>query len=1007
MALPAVLSEKGLAKFRTKLCERLLASGACTFGDKCQYSHAARARRNPKKVSYAPKPCPNPASCAVGDDCPLAHTLEEERYHPLVYKIAMCPGGRDCGGFYCHRAHTNEELRRPPPRSSEAQPSASSAAIGGTGSAGFGASGEMARPPVVEEPPETPPRRTRRRRSAISAESETPAPISPPAVFVPTPAPNVKASEERWWFVGEMRDLKVSFENLPQLGSTDIGAGAALVEGTIRRGVVLTGGTSGAATGGRDGRKELPCLVRVLAVGRGDMEHAAQVVRELKRWMSHCADSANAYMLRRTVATTALALPASISIMSDSVRRWHGPIFELVATFWPLQYLASGWASQLVDSIRVLHLQEIAHSTLSPASAVFGANGTLRVGDFLGKVKTLGLLAAGWTSDEKKEAWLAWYPPEVQRVVEAGGTHAGGQKDDAAQSMGSGHHSVRTSKSAPEAGTSTSKSWGTAFHDWQRIDAWQLGVTIFFLLTGEHPFGDCRSDLSVLCANITSDKRVNNGLLHGMPLFADLVSRLLERRPEKRILPFQAALHPALWSFSDAARFAAQLLSLPWPISPFGEEQPSPKGEPEGQASTTYVGAGAGSPTLESRLTAKVLDWLRHIPALSPFGPVAAPECRTGSAFKRILEDVCGKAVASTTPSAALSAAATAAAAAVAALGSAEETSRGPGPSTNLSASNPPTDPAPSSLARSQQHLRTDQPPHMPSPSPLDLATAAALTTTGRQNCAAAAAAEVVARTARPSSVAASAAAAALAYAPQPPPGLEAEAPWAARGHAAQVVAAATAAAEAAWWWYAQPHTSFGDSFGPLAAGLGTGGAILAPYPQWPVNVEVPAHFVAWSRPSATVSSAAAAVAGAAGMPPGTPTTPWLLPGSGPPWYTPRPWATAPPPLDLSPTHEECAAVASNDTSAVGAATWSGGGAIAVPDFAAVVADAAGAIVAAGPGSGAVLESIDAKLERLLAIFDDEAERTAARRWAATAAAAATQDASGEPLYYPFPPDSA
>ena len=82
MAQPSMLSDKGLARFRTKTCERILAGGICTFGSRCQYSHsAALPRRNPTKRTYVPELCPHVAAgaeghgggCARGELCGWAH----------------------------------------------------------------------------------------------------------------------------------------------------------------------------------------------------------------------------------------------------------------------------------------------------------------------------------------------------------------------------------------------------------------------------------------------------------------------------------------------------------------------------------------------------------------------------------------------------------------------------------------------------------------------------------------------------------------------------------------------------------------------------------------------------------------------------------------------------------------------------------------------------------------------------------------------------------------------
>lgn len=128
MALPPVLDEENLYKFRTKICERYVKQGKCEFADKCQYSHDLRwTRRPPWKYTYAPELCRDlvfvtdgrgrtiaKSNCKQKRNCRFAHTKEEQMYHPKVYKTAMCHQFKEngwCDRYYCPFAHFETELR--------------------------------------------------------------------------------------------------------------------------------------------------------------------------------------------------------------------------------------------------------------------------------------------------------------------------------------------------------------------------------------------------------------------------------------------------------------------------------------------------------------------------------------------------------------------------------------------------------------------------------------------------------------------------------------------------------------------------------------------------------------------------------------------------------------------------------------------------------------------------------------------------------------------------------
>ncbi|XP_026193351.1 uncharacterized protein LOC34623902 [Cyclospora cayetanensis] len=145
MALPPVLDEENLYKFRTKICERYVKQGKCEFADKCQYSHDLRwTRRPPWKYTYSPELCRDlvfvtdgrgrtiaKSNCKQKRNCRFAHTKEEQMYHPKVYKTAMCHQFKEngwCDRYYCPFAHSDAELR-PTEQSEEGRRTFAKAAV--------------------------------------------------------------------------------------------------------------------------------------------------------------------------------------------------------------------------------------------------------------------------------------------------------------------------------------------------------------------------------------------------------------------------------------------------------------------------------------------------------------------------------------------------------------------------------------------------------------------------------------------------------------------------------------------------------------------------------------------------------------------------------------------------------------------------------------------------------------------------------------------------------------
>lgn len=454
---------------------------------------------------------------------------------------------------------------------------------------------------------------------------------SPSASIVEHPGQD---NQDNWWTAGDHQDVLVSTRDLGETVSLSEGGGP-LIGGAIRRGLFKVEG------------EFRPCSVKLIPVSRGDSQIASQVVREARRWIARCGGEARAFALRRTVATTVLALPAYRSTLGALVRDREHSLVEQVASDWRMLAKLGHWSQQLVKDMAALHNADIAHVCLGPETVWVDADGGLHVGDFMGKIRTLRLLESGCMREGVLDPELAmWYPPEVHRgtmqvssgastsgIVGAGGgaaPHASG--GGSAATEGAAFCGTGGAKAAMGSGA----SGATSKLDWQRVDAWQLGIVLFFFCTGEHPFGDRGSPASV-CRNVRADKWVNRPLLEALPLHTDLVRRLLEYQPELRLLPSQALKHPLLWTESDAAAFAAPLLSA----------KPGGARELHGQAATTedldvqqpaVPELQQASPPLRM---AGVPDWLLHLPSLAAYGPTARPKALNMD----VLASFCNKAL--------------------------------------------------------------------------------------------------------------------------------------------------------------------------------------------------------------------------------------------------------------------------------------------------------------------------------------------------------------------------
>lgn len=72
-------------RFKTELCPDV--SQKHSYKD-CLYFHNPKDyRRKPDLVRYYPEDCSNGANCLNNPNCDTSHSLFENYYHPLKYKV--------------------------------------------------------------------------------------------------------------------------------------------------------------------------------------------------------------------------------------------------------------------------------------------------------------------------------------------------------------------------------------------------------------------------------------------------------------------------------------------------------------------------------------------------------------------------------------------------------------------------------------------------------------------------------------------------------------------------------------------------------------------------------------------------------------------------------------------------------------------------------------------------------------------------------------------------------
>eukprot|EP00927_Polykrikos_kofoidii_P056496 TRINITY_DN50603_c0_g1_i1.p1 TRINITY_DN50603_c0_g1~~TRINITY_DN50603_c0_g1_i1.p1 ORF type:complete len:888 (-),score=121.86 TRINITY_DN50603_c0_g1_i1:442-2964(-) len=547
-------------------------AAGCIYGARCQYSHDTTwLRRNPLKYSYASTRCPDQAQatastalgCSRGIDCDFAHSAEEERFHPVMYKTSLCPDGGTCSVFYCPFFHGSSDQR----------------SRGG----GLASSRRRTRAPTGGRCPVSTSVCEQVTVASLSAADESALPSVPNRISLLSSAGEANAecvTSIRWWQFGPLLRVAVTPDGEGLGGRAENEdpslAGAALVDGRFSPGRLRLRGADA----------EMDCIVKLVLTDRRLHIEAKRVVKETRRWKTLGGRSgaggnhgyggrvANAmlagaaasdgtegsgdvgasnrvvhtrmYELKRTVAAIALAMPQHPSTLDRSapLAFGDGGVVERVARGdLAAALFAARCVWQLVAEVRQLHASSLTHTCITPRSVIVTAGGHLRLGDFLGKIRTVNCLMHGSEHSTLDDAWAMWYPAEVQKRLRDSLSRCSADPSTSDVFVAEG-----------DAGDSIARV------DCFKLDAWQLGVVTFILLTLQHPFGDCR-DPSSVCRNIIGDNPVNMELLDALPLFKDLVGRLLMHSADERANPEDAMNHPVFWTIEDA--LAASRISDP------------------------------------------------------------------------------------------------------------------------------------------------------------------------------------------------------------------------------------------------------------------------------------------------------------------------------------------------------------------------------------------------------------------------------------------------------------
>ena len=536
-------------------------------------------RRSPQKHNYEPRLCENviiwtgsngkrqiSINCHNGKNCRFAHSREEILYNPSVYKTLMCESSR-CTRYYCPFAHSVTELMQSPDgldyvrscmgsyrdqrelftdeSSSESEINEEEYSVDSL----FGSSG-------------TPGMHTGLRMRKASNSSAT---------SMMMMAPRLSFSNTDW-ASGESSGLTANswVTVTPTLKvESVVRAHSPVANSELCRAVIIKAETKK----GTNSAGSQQALAKVMHIEEGQDACYVQMSNELqslcrsehKNLLSikkvHAGRSPTAgFPGRMSTSGTGIVLCIAFEQCSTSIYQLvvdgyrgyciDGKVRSVARRLNPhdgtLTPTAVSKIGDLLSAIQRLHFIGVCHLRICPTNILVDSEACFKLADFLGKYKLMYFLDREPRRDYAaiflQDAVVAWCAPELVGVLRA---------CEKVQING------------------------------KKADVWAMGACIFFMMTGQHPFGTFADEEKFAAAGAlgftaSSDQlfiggvdsvvtamlegnMVNQHLLYDIPLVMDLLFRMLGRDPASRMDTNDLTRHPIFWDFSQICGFITSL----------------------------------------------------------------------------------------------------------------------------------------------------------------------------------------------------------------------------------------------------------------------------------------------------------------------------------------------------------------------------------------------------------------------------------------------------------------